>query len=74
MSLRAIAHAADETPEVDAAEAARVWVERSAQLVDVREPDEWAEGHMPGALHIPLGDLARRADEFPADGRIITVC
>ena len=26
-------------------------------VVDVREPHEWAEGHIDGALHIPLGDL-----------------
>ena len=35
-------------------------------VVDVREPDEWQSGHVPDALHIPLGDLpARRAAELP---------
>ncbi len=29
---------------------------------------------MPGALHIPLGDLARRENEIPHGGKIVTVC
>ena len=28
-----------------------------AILLDVREPDEWAAGHAPGALHVPLGQI-----------------
>ena len=34
-----------------------------ATLLDVREDDEWAAGHAPGALHVPLGQLAQRVDE-----------
>ena len=60
--------------EISTADAAKVYEEQGATFVDVREPDEWAAGHMPGALHIPLGDLARRENEIPADGKIITVC
>ena len=33
-------------------------------LIDVREPGEFASGAIPGALSIPLGDLARRATEL----------
>lgn len=33
-------------------------------LLDVREPDEWAAGHAPGAVHIPLGDLPARIGEL----------
>ena len=36
-----------------------------AVVVDVREPDEWAAGHAPGAVHLPLGDLPARIDELP---------
>ena len=32
-------------------------------VLDVREDDEWASGHVDGAIHIPLGDLPARADE-----------
>ena len=35
-------------------------------VLDVREPDEWAAGHIAGALHIPLGVLPVRIDEVAA--------
>lgn len=43
-------------------------------ILDVREPDEWAAGHIPGATWIPLGDLQRRLDELPKGQQIICVC
>lgn len=46
-------------------------------LLDVREPDEWAAGHAPEAMHIPLGDLPARAAELAerADDRpVYVVC
>ncbi|WP_438431257.1 rhodanese-like domain-containing protein [Gorillibacterium sp. sgz500922] len=43
-------------------------------LVDVREPDEWEEGHIEGATHIPLGELAQRLGELPRDRELIMVC
>ena len=43
-------------------------------LVDVREPDEWVAGHVPGGLHIPLGQLERRQHELPQGVTIVTVC
>src|SRR5512132_2718897 len=46
-------------PQVPAAE-----VPADAYLLDVREPDEWAAGHVPGALHIPLGELNARYTEI----------
>ena len=36
-----------------------------AVMVDVREPHEWAAGHAPNAILIPLGDLPHRLDELP---------
>lgn len=74
MLLRRMVNPGTTTPEVDVAETARRWGERSAQLVDVREPNEWNDGHIPGAIHIPLGDLARRANELIKDSPVITVC
>ncbi len=36
------------------------------RIIDVREPHEWSAGHIPGATHIPLGDVATRiATEVP---------
>ncbi len=31
-------------------------------IVDVREPDEWQQGHIPGALHVPMALLQEQAD------------
>ncbi len=42
-------------------------------VVDVREAQEYALGHVPGALLIPLGELAGRVAEIPA-GPIATIC
>jgi rhodanese-related sulfurtransferase len=43
-------------------------------LLDVREPAEWAAGHAPGAVLIPLGQLAARLAELPRDREIVAVC
>ena len=45
-----------------------------AFMLDVREPDEWAAGHIPGATLIPLGELAARTSEVPHDQQIVVVC
>ena len=34
-------------------------------IVDVREPHEYAEGHIPGSILVPLGDVAAHIDRFP---------
>ena len=43
-------------------------------LVDVREKSEWDEGHAPGAVHLPLGELTMRAGELPVGDRLLVVC
>jgi adenylyltransferase/sulfurtransferase len=43
-------------------------------LVDVREPHEWAAGRLPGSVHIPLGTLAQRTGEIPADVTPVFIC
>ncbi|MEZ5285641.1 MAG: MBL fold metallo-hydrolase [Vicinamibacterales bacterium] len=47
---------------------------REATVVDVRNATEWVEGHIPGALHIPLGHLPARLAEVPADGTVVVQC
>lgn len=42
-------------------------------VLDVREPGEWAAGHVPGAVHIPLGELPARTDLVPS-GQVLVVC
>lgn len=46
-------------------------------LLDVREDDEWAAGHAPGAVHIPMGELPARVEELaklPDDKPVYVVC
>ncbi|GAA3707675.1 hypothetical protein GCM10022238_23480 [Gordonia hankookensis] len=43
-------------------------------LLDVREDDEWAAGHVRGAVHIPLGDVPARIDEIDLDADLLVVC
>lgn len=43
-------------------------------LLDVREPEEWADGHVAGAKHIPLGQLSQRHDELKQGEELIVIC
>ena len=36
-------------------------------LIDVREPDEFATGHVPGAVNIPMSQLGDRLEELPSE-------
>jgi len=43
-------------------------------IIDVREPDEYARGHIPGARLLPLGEVLARSRDLPTDQEIILVC
>jgi len=43
-------------------------------VLDVRSPEEFAAGHVDGALNVPLDTLAAQALELPRDALIVTVC
>lgn len=43
-------------------------------IVDVREPGEYAQGHIPGSKLIPLGSLPGRMGEIPSEREIVLVC
>src|SRR5439155_16725769 len=43
-------------------------------LLDVREPWEYQDGHVPGARLIPLGELEQRVNEVPRDRPILAIC
>jgi rhodanese-related sulfurtransferase len=58
------------------AEASKKWLEDhpsgSYTLIDVREPEEYEEGHIPGAVLIPLSELPDRLSEIDPQKAILT--
>ena len=52
----------------------RELVESGAYIVDVRTPEEFAEGHLKGAVNIPLGELRQRVLEIPEDCPVYLHC
>ena len=45
-----------------------------AFLLDVRDPDEFEEGHIPGAVNLPLNEIRTRMEELPRDREISIYC
>ena len=45
-----------------------------AVILDVREPEEYAHGHVPGAINVPQADLASGLDELPHGRPILAIC
>lgn len=43
-------------------------------MLDVREPEEMADGVIPGSVNIPMGELGERLRELPADRDIVVIC
>lgn len=43
-------------------------------LLDVREPYEWRQVHIPTALHIPMNDIPQRLAELPRDQALVVFC
>src|ERR1044072_4674579 len=60
-------------PEIDVDELAKRQGDGSFVL-DVRQPDEYAEVHVPGAVLIPLNELRARQDEIPEGRPLRVVC
>ncbi|MFN8035097.1 MAG: rhodanese-like domain-containing protein [Acidimicrobiia bacterium] len=63
----------DTVPAVDAAEGHRR-ADGGALLLDVREQEEWEDGHAEGAVWIPMRLLSERAAELPGDREIVVIC
>jgi DMSO/TMAO reductase YedYZ molybdopterin-dependent catalytic subunit/glyoxylase-like metal-dependent hydrolase (beta-lactamase superfamily II)/predicted sulfurtransferase len=61
------------TPHVSAPAAAAL-LDAGAVLLDVREPDEWQQGHVAAAVLMPMGEVLNHRDELPEGKRIVVVC
>jgi len=59
--------------EISAGELATI-LERGGAIIDVREPDEYREGHVPGAQLIPLGTVPESLDAFRKSVPVYVVC
>jgi rhodanese-related sulfurtransferase len=61
---------ADYTPD----EVATLLARGEIQLIDVREPEEWAAGRIAGAKLIELGELNERAGEIDRERQVVFYC
>lgn len=61
------------TEEVDLETFAAALAE-GATVIDVREPDEYASGHVAGAVSIPLGQIPNRATSMPKNQPVYVIC
>jgi queuine tRNA-ribosyltransferase len=52
----------------------QVALAEGARLVDVREGDEYASGHVAGAEHVPMGTVPAHLDELRSDGTLYVIC
>ncbi len=59
---------------IDAATLRRRLAAGEVTLVDVRPAAEYAAGHLPGAINIPMHELEARASELPADTDVVAYC
>ncbi len=70
-----IAQAQESVPNTSAEEVHRSIEEKREPLIlDVREKEEWDEGHIAGAVHVSRGRLEGRIDELVPDKSTPIVC
>ncbi len=61
-------------PEISIDELATARATGPVPLVDVRQPEEYEAGHVPGAKLIPLADVVARVGEIPVQGPVYVIC
>lgn len=51
------------------------WIaEHGGRILDIREPFEWDQGTLPGAVLIPMGEIPQRIGELDVDQAVLVVC
>lgn len=60
--------------QISIREAFSMWERKKAAFIDVRTPEEFRQGHIPGARLIPLAELASRIQEVPKDKKVLLIC
>jgi rhodanese-related sulfurtransferase len=72
--LHSLFNRGPQVPETTVSETVAARDAGTVQILDVREPDEWAAGHIPDAVHIPLGSLPTRTGELDQNLPVVVVC
>ena len=74
----AVAHVArgqrSTIPQIAPRELAEMRGDHAPVVIDVRADNEWNEGHLPAAIHIPLGRLIDRMSELPQQQPLVMQC
>lgn len=60
-------------PTIDVATLAQE-VAAGSPVIDVRQPDEYAEAHVPGVRLVPLAEVPERLDDVPRDRAVYVIC
>ncbi|MBP2667428.1 MAG: sulfurtransferase [Firmicutes bacterium] len=60
--------------DVSVDEALQLWQNKEAIIIDVRTPEEYRDGHIPGVTNIPLDELEQRMNEVPKDKKVVLIC
>jgi hydroxyacylglutathione hydrolase len=71
---KAAGNALASIPQTTGEEIAPRVADHSVTVIDVRNRSEWSHGHLPGALHIPVGHLTARLAEIPRDKPVVLQC
>ena len=66
--------AKDQMEPVPAAELMQRAKKGLVTVLDVRPPEEFAAGHVPGAINIPIGELQKRLAELPKRREVVAYC
>lgn len=64
----------DDMEPISREELAARMVDGAVTVIDVRPPDEYALGHLPGAINIPLSQIEARAEEFQPGREVVAYC
>ena len=59
---------------ISVAEAAEMHDDKDVAFIDVRRPDEYAEGHIKNATFMPVDDVLARIEELPTDKKLLFIC
>ena len=60
--------------EISTEEAMQAWRQKTAVFIDVRTPEEYKAGHVPGSVLIPLAELEQRLPEIPRESLVLLIC